>query len=520
VHRTTLLLLIALAAAAWWCAPASAQTAQADFDGDGFADLAIGVPFQDVSGQSNAGAVCVVYGDSTGFTDESVQQVWNQDSGSGLENAEANDRFGSALATGDFNGDGFADLAVGVPFEDVDALVDAGAVNVIYGSPAGLSETGNQFWHQGSTDINDEPEQGDQFGSVLTAANFGKSSRADLAVGVPFEDVEPILNAGAVNVIYGTSTGLAASGDQFWHQNRRRLAETAEEDDRFGSALAAANFGKSSHADLAVGVPFETNGGVSAAAGAVNVLYGTSTGLSARGDQLWHQNRRGIAETAEAEDLFGAALAAANFGKSSHADLAVGVRNEDVGAAANAGAVNVIFGTSSGLAAAGDQIWHQDSRRIDDVAEGGDGFGVALAATNLGRSGHADLAVGVPFEDVGTVVDSGSVNVLYGTSTGLAARGDQVWHQNSKAINDAAEEVDAFGRALGAANFGSSSHSDLAVGVPVEDMPGELNAGAVNVIYGTSGGLSAFGDDFLDETFFGGTHEAGDQFGDALAPRR
>ena len=44
----------------------------------------------------------------------------------------------AALSTSDvaadFNNDGFADLAVGVPGEDVGSVVDAGAVNVLYGS--------------------------------------------------------------------------------------------------------------------------------------------------------------------------------------------------------------------------------------------------------------------------------------------------------------------------------------------------------------------------------------------------
>jgi hypothetical protein len=510
--RRLALYLSVLVAAAWWCAPAWAQTAQADFDGDGFADLAIGVPGQNVGAAADAGQVYVVYGDNTGFTDESDQEVWNQNSGSiSLENAEANDRFGSALATGDFNGDGFADLAIGVPLEDVDGVADAGAVNVIYGSPAGLTETGNQFWHQGGTDINDDPEQNDQFGFALAAANFGKSSHSDLVVGVPSEDIDGVASAGAVNVLYGGSTGLSASGDQFWHQDRRGVNDVAELVDLFGWALAAANFGKSSHADLAVGVPGENSN-----AGAVNVLYGGSRGLSARGDQLWHQNRRGVRDAAEGNDLFGFALAAANFGNSSHADLAVGVPQEGTGAVFVAGAVNVFYGSSTGLSASGDQLWHQNRRGVNDAAEMGDQFGRALAAANFGKSSHADLAADVQGEDVENVANAGAVSVIYGGSRGLSARGDQLWHQDSKAINDTAEANDVFGTALGAANFGSSSHADLAAGVPGEGG----NAGAVNVIYGTSGGLSAFADDFLDETFFGGTPEAGDQFGVALAPRR
>jgi hypothetical protein len=69
------------------------------------------------------------------------------------------------------------------------------------------------------------------------AANFGKSSHADLVIGVRFEDVGTITNAGGVHILYGSTTGLSASGDQFWTQDSPGVLDTVEEGDRFGSAL-------------------------------------------------------------------------------------------------------------------------------------------------------------------------------------------------------------------------------------------------------------------------------------------
>src|SRR5438445_11012044 len=42
----------------------------------------------------------------------------------------------------DFNGDGYGDLAVGVPFETVAGAADAGAVDVLYGSGSGPTTAG------------------------------------------------------------------------------------------------------------------------------------------------------------------------------------------------------------------------------------------------------------------------------------------------------------------------------------------------------------------------------------------
>jgi hypothetical protein len=77
------------------------------------------------------------------------------------------DGFGFAVAAGDFNGDGFADLAAGVPSEDGNGISDAGVVHVIYGSAAGLSSAGNQFWTQDSPGVLDDAEATDVFGSAL-----------------------------------------------------------------------------------------------------------------------------------------------------------------------------------------------------------------------------------------------------------------------------------------------------------------------------------------------------------------
>jgi len=62
-----------------------------------------------------------------------------------------------------------------------------------------------------------------------------------------------------------------------------QVGDTAGNNDRFGISLTAWNFGKSSQADLAIGVPFEnvrTSGGTIDGAGQVHVLYGSSTGLT------------------------------------------------------------------------------------------------------------------------------------------------------------------------------------------------------------------------------------------------
>src|SRR5439155_14715742 len=155
-----------------------------DFNADGFSALAVGVPFESIGSTASAGAVAILYGSLAAGLTSDGNQFWSQDSPGVLDQAEAGDQFGSSVAVGDFNGDGFADLAVGVPGEDD----HRGAVNVLYGSAAGLSSAGNQFWNQDSPGVLGTKAADDNFGSALAAGDFGLGAESDLAVGSPYDD--------------------------------------------------------------------------------------------------------------------------------------------------------------------------------------------------------------------------------------------------------------------------------------------------------------------------------------------
>lgn len=143
---------------------------RADFNGDGAADLAIGAPGEGLgAGQGSAGVVHVLYGSPVGLTGTG-SQLWSQDSPGVADQAEGSDRLGSALATGDFNGDGPAELAMGTPGENLNRGFGSGVVHVLPGSGAGLTATGSQLWSQDSPGVAGAPEFLDFFGQALAAS--------------------------------------------------------------------------------------------------------------------------------------------------------------------------------------------------------------------------------------------------------------------------------------------------------------------------------------------------------------
>jgi hypothetical protein len=447
--------------------------------------------------------------------------------------AKSEERLGSSTATGDFDGDGFVDLAVGVPRDvvrrDADVVLDAGAVNVVYGSVNRLQVAGNQRWTQDRAGIAGLAEEQDYFGAALATGDFDGDGYHDLAIGVPGEAVtwsgEIVEAAGAVNVLFGSPSGLQAAGDRLLIQGRRGVGGRPEGGDSFGTALAAGNLGRGRMADLAIGVPSEDLPSRGRGFhGVVQVVHGSATGLSTTGDQVWSQDSRGLRGQAEPYDQFGAALAIADFGRSGRADLAIGVPAEslrtDGELHAYAGAVHIIYGREAGLDAARNQVWTQNTAGIRETAYSRESFGAALAAGNFGKGRRADIAVGVPYEHFarGDTACAGAVAVIYGSENGLVAEGDQLWTQDSPGIAEEAESefrAEAFGNALAAGRLNADDRADLVVGV-CEDQATEFDLvrGAAHVIHGSLTGLHANNDQLWTQDSPGvpGVAEHGDDF--------
>ena len=316
----------------------SSSLAAADFNGDGFDDIAAGAP--DTDGYS--GAFGVLYGATGGITATGSQWI-DQDSPNVPGGAEPDDSFGWAMAAGDFNGDGRAELAVGAPGETIGGRADAGGVIVFPGTPNGLATAGSAWWDQDSPGVPGGVEASDRFGDELAAGDTNGDGRAELVVGAPQEAVGATSPAGMVHVFRGAAAGLTA-GPAF-DQNHAQIPGDAESGDYFGSALALVDVNRDGKRDLIVGVRGESAGSVQSS-GAVNVLYSTATGPSATGSVYLDQNSAGVPGANEENDLFGSSL-----GRLSHAyggeALVIGAPDEKV-TQPTEGAVTVLPSAATG----------------------------------------------------------------------------------------------------------------------------------------------------------------------------
>lgn len=310
-------------------AAAGSAMAVGDLDGDGFGDLVVGAP-GDPRDRSVVPRVMIFRG-SGGELGDLPDVVLEGEQGSG---------FGRALAIGDLDGDGRAELAVGSPT----AAADAGEIGLFTGLP-GASEPVARL---------PAGEPGSLGGWSLVAADLDGDGADELIVGAPA--------AGSLRVVeFGP--GLQVRGS-------RDIAPDAPMGSRFGHSLGVAGDADGDGlADVGVGAPQlraddgQTGGGV---------FLLSSTGL-----RLLHRSE-GVRDSRLGWSIDGGDLDGDGLG-----DLVAGAPREGPQAGSNQGRLVVL----TGLGAASPTV-----RELDAPVR--DLLGGAVAIADVDGDGAPELAAG------------------------------------------------------------------------------------------------------------------------------
>ncbi|WP_149552197.1 FG-GAP and VCBS repeat-containing protein [Streptomyces marokkonensis] len=415
--RTT---TITLAAAVLGCglvpltvaSPAAAAPAKYadDFNGDGYRDYAYSSGVTD-AGSDGSGTVGIIYGTATG-PDGRKQNITQNSAGIPGAN-EAGDFFGGKLAGADFNGDGYADLAVAVPGEDVGTVSNQGAVVILWGSASGLS---------GGTSVpNKAPGKGHDMGYALAAGDFNGDGKPDLA----------LINNYNAHVYVGSFTKSGFSGKVTKLDNERMFARK----------LVAGKVTKDKAADLvvigAVDGSEHTVTGAWFIRGGSTLTRGTTYKLGTGEDTSWEVDAR-----------------IADFNKDGYGDIALGHPNAN-----GKGGVLVWRGGSSGPG--GVTRINQNTAGVAGGMEVGDRFGARISVGDVNRDGYPDLAVAAPGEDLGGYADAGAVHILRGSASGLTGAKSQFFDRTSSGVPGGLEENATFGDHLRLRDSNRDGYADL-----------------------------------------------------------
>ncbi|WP_405783011.1 FG-GAP-like repeat-containing protein [Streptomyces sp. NBC_00859] len=183
-----------------------------DVNHDGYADIVVGRPVEGHDSDvdlplAKGGMIMYIPGGASG-PQGTKAKAFSQDSAGVPGVSEVGDRFGEAVSVGDTDGDGYGDIAIGVPGESVGTKAQAGQAIVLRGSAAGPTATGSKGFTQDTAGIGGGAEPKDAFGGATSLMDANADGRAELVIGAPGENS----NAGSVWALPGSASGATATG--------------------------------------------------------------------------------------------------------------------------------------------------------------------------------------------------------------------------------------------------------------------------------------------------------------------
>jgi hypothetical protein len=375
------------------------DTAYADFNGDGYDDLAVGSPAEKIGTDTHGGALAILWGSKSGLTGKSVDVKDPAPS--------SHDYWGKDVAAGDFDGDGKADLAVG------------SSASTIYVYKGGFTTSGTPG---GRTTVkppivsgtNDSP-----YGPMsLTAGDVNGDGRTDLIV-----DGYETQTSYGWNTNYwvpGTASGLSAASAKAL----RPGIITGVGDingDGYGDIVSGA--GWDAKTENGTTIPNSSDGG------RVNITYGSASGPA--GTSAVNQNTGSVPGTSEKGDSFGWDLDLGDINGDGYQDLVIAAAREDIGGVTDAGMVTVLYGSASGLnVSSGTQSFAQSTTGVPGTDEKNDLFGADVKLDDVNGDGKADLVVG-SYEDSG----DGSITYLPSTGKKITTTGSRALSASSVGVS-------------------------------------------------------------------------------------
>ncbi len=418
---------------------AGSSLAAGDVDGDGVNDIVVGG--QTYTEDDESAAAHVVFGPAGGdiaLADAGVRLM-----GDGIL------RTGVAVASGDMDGDGTADVLVGAPGYDAS---EYGVVYLVLGPAEGAV-----YLSRADATLTGEDGQ-DYTGRSIAVGDMNGDGATDILTGAPGEDAGGS-DAGAAYLVFGPVTGDVALSTA----DAKLVGE--EEDDNAGFSLAVGDVDSDGISDMVVGATKrDEKGGPRAGPGSVYLVNGPVSGevdLSTADAKL-------VGE--EAEDEAGYSVAVGDMDGDGAMDILTGAPVEGTGGK-SAGIVYLVLGSVSGEV----DLSMADARLVGEVR---DNAGHSIATGDVDGNGAEDVLVGAMGISWG-----GGAYLVFGPVSGTFDLGDADAVFLSDTVGDFA------GWSVAAEDLDGDGADDVLVGASsaFSPLPYGYRGGAAYLFYG--GGL-------------------------------
>ena len=382
-----------------------------DVNGDGLADLLLGIPSAGVNGE-NSGAAFVVFGKALGVDPVFNLAQLDGHNGFRLEGGAAGDHAGCSVSNaGDVNGDGFDDVIIGARGTDPSHLKSAGSSYLVFGKASGFDPTMALSSLDGHDGFRiDGANTGDYFATwVSDAGDINGDGYDDLIVNAPrpYTPVYANYSPGSSYVIFGKASGFSADMDLTGldGENGFRLDGVALYDSSMSTPVSGAgDINGDGYDDLIVGEayfhphgnPLDSN----------YVVFGKASGFDAVQSLSELDGSNGFRLNGPG----GSISSAGDVNGDGYADVLIG--DPLAQTTGPAGASFLVYGKASGFDAVVDVFAfnENDGLRLDGV-EANDHSGTSVSgAGDVNGDGFDDVIIGAPDAEYGT----GSSYVVFG----------------------------------------------------------------------------------------------------------